>query len=534
MQEFSVNDTVYDPWSFERHEGSEDLRDFDGCIDAITSVVDMDAARSFVAQALRGATEAELDTIASIWSGISVGKRRRTQTPTVLFQGRPVQTAGGDCHPLFLRLMAYADALHDFDPSPPVNKLVVSEARVFEALKPELPVPAEDRDAFRQLCRDKFAFIAFLRDTPELVFPGRDDPVPNPLHGLDVAQHFDLSDHFELKDVQMYSGHVSTRNCLKAGVAQKAYDDLVAAQDWNAYDQQDAFMFPLELWLPHMGGQQMLLATQVVGFCQQMRSRFGSDAVLLLDNSDVSLLRIMMSVRNIDQAFLERYSVYPQTDFEAIVGRECAGVAWRIKKCDANMMDTLDPTSRIGPTDVLTDATGDVFLGDPDVQVTLGGITVPDMKYHYTVSGVANSHECGVPATTCYSAAQKCNKAAAKGNFDKVRKELALKLSGDWGQVQHCVMRNRQPGPTTVFVSSDALACSYAVSRDVPVVNLHHAMFYAADGKKPLFCRTCAVMTVRTARTEAASGGGSSRWTNVLVSIAACAVLAACAMFGRY
>ena len=118
----------------------------------------------------------------------------------------------------------------------------------------------------------------------------------------------------------------------------------------------------------------------------------------------------------------------------------------------------------------------------------------PMIEYNvfFTENGVRRAFDVEKTVTTAF----RTDKASMKDKIEDLEGDcstpLALKLAGDWGQIEHC----RSMGDA-IFVTSDKLAALYALARNVPLMCVHHGDDAYTGQKGNLFLHYAFVMIDR-------------------------------------
>jgi hypothetical protein len=123
----------------------------------------------------------------------------------------------------------------------------------------------------------------------------------------------------------------------------------------------------------------------------------------------------------------------------------------------------------------------------------------------------ATDRETGVTTSAGYGKVDmsKIVRLWHKTNVPSCATPLALKLVGDWGQIEHCKTHD------IVFVTCDKLACLYAIYRGVSVMYLNHhdsVQYGKHNGAQSSFVQYSFVMWNGGGRVM--QGGSSNSWLN--------------------
>lgn len=367
---------------------------------------------------------------------------------------RTVRVRGGgrgieDPHRLELyRLLAFADAAHDFHAKEAVFTKKPVELVPLEALRrgtgAELP-PGLDLE----IVPDTNAFVRYVASRPRLF--GAD----NPLHKKDVLERFDTdaaylccADFDEMRRRQLAS------MVSKAG----SRNNLLAAEAWCPFH---------ETHRKKSGDQkEQVYVDQLSAVCAALRDWLSARGrtEFLVDNEDDEIARVMISAKYLTRNFHARHVLVGSSS-------DLPPNDWYIVSCDASYLDG----GYHEQSQAVPEETGTVFRSEEPTQVTLGGLCqvqegdgtlVPGFSFDVRSSGRSESFQLPTYQTEFSTATMRADilKALRRDPLADVSKELALKRSGDWGQVEHCHTNGR------VFVTKDRTAALYAAYRGVRFV----------------------------------------------------------------
>jgi hypothetical protein len=483
----------------------------------------MDDPDKFVEDALAAATDEEYDAIAKAYVGQFViqapvtyqGTSPVTLThtadregldPTVQASSRTM-TGGAKAknvedaaHDYF----SLVDSLHDFNDIPyegrASNSAKIAIADIRSALgDPVLPAGMEDIDDSRCPTRfsTKITALKEFRFGPDMV-------MPNPLHGLD------LNDDHEIPVTKVTKGRITH------AVTSESYDSVVTDQKRFTETKYANRITPLSVVCKYRDKKKVLELEQIAAVCCAMKYKYGYHATFIVDNSDEHLLKLFTATLQIDEKFLEKFTLSPRTDYVKKLKHTMGPVWWDIALCDANMLDAEN-----GGTFVRTQATGDVFRKGASARITLGGVAKTEDTFKLSVDGSAF-----IDKTIPFLDGSK---AFVRGScIGKTPLEmapfLATKRAADYGQIQHCLKYAAIENKTFVFVSNDVLAAYFGMFKGVPLMQMRTRSY--SDAKfNHVFCKLNVNLFKRepvmpTFRALVQVAGGEGMWS------AACALFA--------
>jgi hypothetical protein len=449
----------------------------------------------------------ELDSI----DAAIVTEKARTMDPASI-SVRPVSVmaagaADGVDDPFdyrFYKLHALADAMHDFRKEDPK----VDIKHIANAIGAELPQrprrlsPGEDPHA---MYGNEEAFIKLFDVNRTLTFGSKS--LSHHLHGRRLLDQFSVSLSMN-RNLEYWKAY------REQFLEQRPSPEIIHADVWSLPQFSDdpemqEIMVPVDPDSvdddqPHKivetkNPKAVVYLSQITNVVTSIKNIFGKEALtFIMDKSDDPMSRMVMATSNIDFAIARLFIVYGGIDnvyadiddFNDIreeldgsesrieTGESVAREKWSYKVCDANLVDGnlhIRPPDKykVYPNpDVSEDETGFVFRSDDKVQIFLGGIEGDPLDYgRFKPRALVKIDD--RPSKYHGDASREFNvgymkklieEAIATAPYADISTFLSRKRACDWGQVEHC-RRYKY-----IFVSTDRLACFYAMYRNVDFI----------------------------------------------------------------
>lgn len=390
--------------------------------------------------------------------------------------GAPVPEDVSDMDINYYRVMQLGDAIHDFADDEPNEDLRPELEKDLDVVIPKMHVPIvqwSDKTQFRKPTlaeiADKSRFVELMTKRGEVQFGT--EFVPNPLHGKSFEKG-------------MYHHKAGGNETKKSGYrlvdGDKHHFEVFSYRDENCSKH-----------LP------LLKLCELVELRDKIRAAFDvPELKFMVDQNALPghpgnerplpfIVAWMLGFKNTIKAIME---------FHKVEGDGTDLAFGTLYSCDASVHDG----ARFKPSVFSPDATGDVFHELSMVNLKFDGnptkdtygfvleskrgcpINVFDHESKRTSIGydVVIAKNCmkfltdrdtGVTKPLSTGQARMQEKIAElKLEKKNCAVALALKLAGDWGQIEHCKCKG------WVFVTADKLAALYAVYRDVPLLYLNH------------------------------------------------------------
>ena len=436
-------------------------------------------ATKYVETTLANATISERERCVRAYFGVSLNRirvskyvsREKKKKPTSDLKKGGVGLLGavvgghGPKDTRICRMLAAADTFHDFKSMAYINRIELPSQITTKIL-------TRERDLIETL--SKFKRLTFDRDKIE-----------NPFFGVDILRSFDLGKAiFENSDSNNASESTDVETIYKKQTRQAAgkigsrmksiHVDVMTVMDTDSR-------------------KEVLKLCQVCQLLCAMRRCFSADAEFVVDASGHPLVTLVVSLKNIDNAFFRMYLTKPyHASLEGIslhLRAVCAqqgyeDIDWKAINCDATLFDSALNSSQF---DLDATATNDIYDSDFEkYQVTLLGARITPSGRMFRVRIVDSSDNESTfdltsrQATKYFSinnlafGSSSANSKNAKTTevIDRTLAMMdedtrhAIKRAGDWGQVKNCKLRKR------VFVTRDKLAAMYAHYENVDYIFL--------------------------------------------------------------
>lgn len=464
--------------------------------------------------------------------------KTESETPYLPLEimGTQVSVRGGgkdgieDSHDIRIyRLMQLADALHDFDPTPPfkdAKKYNVPREKIIESM--DISVPAELARSLEHLEKingSKYsaykseelppgysprshdmiacipAFVDFMKENREIQFPdGRS--AENPLWDVDLLRRFDVRSALTFMKGELWEAF---RIQERAG---RHRSGMISSEVWCPLYEQGKVKKEKQ-YAPKKTASEIrnldkkilthkktVYMAQITSLVTRMKSYFGpGETTFVLDASDDQMSRMIIATEKIDAAIAREFIVKDdeRSKNELPVASAKSRSKWHYKVCDANLFDGAShfkkPWMDYADPGVSVHATGAVFRKEDPYKITLLGVNAKK-EVTYSLNGapaVTVSHESQYFSSNNMSVAMQTK---IKLGHQDLSEELACKRVCDWGQIEHCKV-STTPENRYVFVSSDRLAGLYAVYRGVSLLSInrkHHDHFQTPTVPKLLQC----------------------------------------------
>jgi hypothetical protein len=233
----------------------------------------------------------------------------------------------------------------------------------------------------------------------------------------------------------------------------------------------------MELWLEEPQ-PRLLQVSQIANACATIRAALGAEVEWILDASHEAIPSIMTSFPIVHERLLHKFRTMPDSKPEFVSQLQASSLRWTPVICDASLNDAGDLNRFVYEQSGRQlgfdrSPTGRVYRdGRPD-QVTLNGAVHKrnnDMCYDTEEYGEINyrdmQHSLGAMVREIKRTLGQ-ERAGVLGHDAALRDiatSLALKRSGDWGQVENCVVKGR------ALMTCDKMASLFAVYRGVSVV----------------------------------------------------------------
>ena len=372
--------------------------------------------------------------------------------------------SGGDAQSQFYALLQLIDSLKDFGDKVPAE-------HIQQAFRVELPIITKTRDNVEIVEQMKLAemygpdntLLQDITSTAQLQFPNG-AVYDNPLHNHNFEQGMFVFDS-------------RITDCL--------VDDQILLYKETNPPCKDCTN--LEVWSFVEDELKILKVEQIVHVVAEITKMYGVNAKFIVDES-APLTRLVLSMKMIYKSFLQSFRIQWLDKKQTMEWIQWWNVwseltkNWRCMTCDAGLMDAEPHAFDLHPA-----PTGDIFEEGSPVQISLisSSETVNGRKverqYTYEISSDCSPVDFNHPGTNTvtksiindkyngiqelYSINSVVTTIASRIDVGmNIAVPLALKLAGDWGQVEHCKKYDM------VFVTSDKLAALYAIYRDVCVI----------------------------------------------------------------
>jgi hypothetical protein len=391
----------------------------------------------------------------------------------------------------FYKLHALADAMHDFRKEEPK----VSIDHIAKAIGAELPErprrlsPGEEPHA---MYGNEEAFIKLFDVNRTLKFGS--DALSHHLHGRGLLDQFSVSLSMN-RNLEYWKAY------REQFIGQRPSPEIIHADVWSLpqFSDDPEMQDPGEESQPQKNPKAVVYLSQITNVVVSIKNVFGTDELtFIMDKSDDPMSRMVMATSNIDFAIARLFIVYGGIhdvyadidDFdevrEELDGSEIrieteesvARAKWSYKVCDANLVDGnlhIRPPDKykVYPNPDLSEGeTGHVFRGEDKVQISLGGIEGDPSNYGRNKPRAlvkiddrpSRYHGDASREFSIGYMKKLIEEALATDPSADISTFLSRKRACDWGQVEHC-RRYRY-----IFVSTDRLACFYAMYRNVDFI----------------------------------------------------------------
>lgn len=404
------------------------------------------------------------------------------------------------------KLLALADAYHDFRKTTKKTKYRVDKKHIKASIEPEFPLDV-DPESF---AANEEPFIQYMESHPTIAFD--DGTFGHNLHGRGLLDKFDVKE-------AMNRTHDYWLAYREQYLAHQGPEPVQHADVWSLPQFEDIQDKARPEHSEPKNHKAVVFLSQIVNVIATIKRLFRRDGregwkaqgyqedlTFIVDKTEDPMTRMVMATPHMDFA-IRRFFVVKMgkrdlgdsearsesraSDDEIIQPR----YTWKYSVCDANLVDG---PKHIWPRDqqdyrpnpsLSKLMTGPVFREEDKVQIEYHGIHGNDFdpSVDVTVDGVRDtySHELDeFSAPFMKKQIQTIVQAAQRSEGPDVAVDVSLQLSSkracDWGAVEHC----RRYG--CVFVSSDRLACLYAMYRNVDFILLRQE----ETGNKSLWART--------------------------------------------
>jgi hypothetical protein len=396
--------------------------------------------------------------------------------------GGPGALAGAEL--TLYEFLAFCDTVHDF--GRPFKDRLACLHEWYPA--PMLSVPDPNTRKFRPIrvmeIKREDVLLKYLRLPQYLRFPGH-PPLLNPFRGVNILKRYPY-DPARAIDKQA--------RCARQGV------------------RRSSRVVSMELWLEEPQ-PRLLQITQIANACATIRAALGAEVEWIVDASHEVIPSIMTSFPIVHERLLNKFRTAPSDRDEFVSELNAASLKWTPVICDASLNDPGDldryvyekSGRRIGFD---RDPTGPIYRDDYPDQVTLRGAVHKknnDMCYDTEEFGEINHRyqQHSLPAMTRRIKDTLADERAGILTHDmamaRISRSLALKRSGDWGQVENCVAKGR------ALMTCDKMAALFAVYRGVSVVYVQAVQH---DGVLQV---TLTLIKGRVATDRAQTGGSNVR-----------------------
>ena len=391
--------------------------------------------------------------------------------------------------PRIYRLMAYADAAHDFGDVIP------------EDCMPDMVFPKEVAD-------DTFAqeewedmFLRTMAAHATLRFGN--DRVKNPAHGLDI-----LRVGYPIERRAAVLGKDADTYTRSPEIFMRMYNECIGHAK-SAFTQANR-LIPVDLWTKREGGDvEIIQLTCIAELLHIVRSCFGSYRKMAVDSDP--LLRLLFAIRYLEEAFFRRFRVegidMPKEGYRLALTRRLreelrafyGGMpdqgdpyAWDIVLTDAAIfdgggamryqVDTQHPTGDVfppwlgyqitlrGARDTKDPSVEMVWRPGPDARPEARTMTYKETEATFGTREIerALDWKYSVPGSTLRTEALR---RAAELAVYPTQFLYAIKRARDWAQVEHAARYG------TIFFTRDRLAALYAYVRGAPCIFVHEKAF---------------------------------------------------------
>lgn len=461
---------------------------------------------------------------------------------------------GGDADDRILKLLALADAMHDFtkgeDP--------IDSTLVVRAIGAELPArkrrlsPGERPEA---MYANEDAVIRLFDENPALDIGN--DEVPHILHGRNLLHQFKVAPAMN-RNVDYWKAY------REQFLQQRPSPEIVHADVWG---------IPREFREDSDRAKTVIYMSQIVNVVRSIKDAFGDgELTFIMDKSDDPMSRMIMATANLDEAIARVFAVYLGIDRMETVDDMYAGLSeselrlepgqafprpgWHYKVCDASIVDgnrhirlPRESVEAYPNPGLSKDPTGPVSMPDDAEQISFDGIQGDYdgprrnwPKARVTIDGVTRVHGDDMHEFSKKYMKRMAREAIAEGRPEAVSKYFGRKRACDWGQVEHC-RRHSTSDNRFVFVSADKMACLYAMYRNVDFILIrvpdkpksHNAVnkpYFAPKILQTTFTMVRALtddeVAAKMRPPAAKTGGGFLRF---FANLALAGVVAACAFW---
>jgi hypothetical protein len=398
-------------------------------------------------------------------------QRSRTQKG-----GGPVPDDVSDMEINYYRVMQLGDAIHDFADDEPNEDLRPELEKDLGVVMPKMHVPIvqwSEKTQFRKPTlseiADKSRFVELMTKRDEVQFGP--ELGPNPLHGKSFEKG-------------MYHHKPGGNETKKSGYrlvdGNKHHFELFSYRDENCSKH-----------LP------LLKLCELVEIRDKIRAAFDvAELKFMVDQNALLghpgderplpfIVAWMLGFKNTIKAIMT---------FHKVEGDATELEFGTLYSCDASVHDR----AKFKPSVFSPDATGDVFHEVSMVNLKFDGAPTKDTygfvleskrgcpidifdheskrtSIGYDVAIGKNGRKEAIDRDTGVTHVLNTGQERMSDKIAELKLEkkncavaLALKLAGDWGQIEHCKRKG------WVFVTADKLASLYAVYRDVPLLYLNH------------------------------------------------------------
>jgi hypothetical protein len=355
--------------------------------------------------------------------------------------GPPGTLEGADL--ALYEFLAFCDTVHDF--GRPFEDCL---DRLLEwCPAPMLSVPDPETGKSRPIrvmeIKREDVLLKYLKSPKYLRFPGH-PPLPNPFKDVHILQRYPYD---PTKPIDRQA------RCARQGT------------------RRSSRVVSMELWLEEPQ-PRLLQVSQIANACATIRAALGADIEWIVDASHEAVPSIMTSFPIVHERLLHKFRTMPDSRPEFV------SLRWTPVICDASLNDAGDLNRFVYEQSGRQlgfdgSPTGRVYRdGHPD-QVTLNGAVHKknnDLCYETEEYGEINYRDMQHSLAAMVREMKRTlaqERAGVLGRDAALRDiatSLALKRSGDWGQVENCVAKGR------ALMTCDKMASLFAVYRGVSVV----------------------------------------------------------------